>query len=237
MSVTTSDFLRFNIIPADIASAALTATKKNANVHYTGFMHRSPMKMLDDFFRGDLAKSVFKRFLTSSGITNVVDYDDVRTDGFTNPRLREWHIYVNDDKKIEINSSVIPPKWGLSGIVQSGDIKITKQGPSPFDLTYDIAVQMYFEPIKGYDILKESLIGSLNENNAQTLLPDILDAYDRYRVVIGVAWASQNDVENFRLENVRNHRQPTWSFNDSDREYWACKIKDCNPFTTIITYL
>ena len=237
MSVTTRDFLIFDITPADIASAALTATAKNANVNYNGFIQRQPMKMLDDFFRGDLAKSVFKRFLRDNDVTNVIDYDDVRTDGFAEPRLRNWHICVNDDKKIEINSSVIPSRWDLNRIAQDGDVKITKEGSSPFDLTYDIAVQMYFNPIGEYDISKSSRIRALNKTNAQILLPDILDVDDRYMEVVGVAWVSQTDVEEFRLENVRNHCPLTWSFPNSDREYWDCKIRKCNPFATIISNL
>jgi len=82
--------------------------KKYDNTNKTDMYDRTPVELLDNLYMGDIAKNALLDFLLKSGVTDIIDYDDVRIDNFTNPDPG-WDFIVGKRKlKVEVKSSIPP---------------------------------------------------------------------------------------------------------------------------------
>jgi hypothetical protein len=248
MTVTATDIINIPVSNTALQWAAYTSLKK---FPYTtqGIMHRPPLVILDNLFRGDLAKSALIEFLQSRGVTITQEYDRIRTDNFMNARPHEYDFIANQSK-IEVNSSAIPARdTRLTAL--NNDIKVTAGNagriynyPNNFD--FDITVQLYFDinsanGINGTQYTKEQLIAISNElespqDSVLNTIVSNLNAHNRYtNNLFGYGWATANEIEQFRINNRTMGQPLTWSYPGNSRTYWKCEIKDTNPFSILHT--
>lgn len=244
MPVTLTDIQQIPISYSNLRWAAFTAIRK---LPYTasGMLPRKRMKILDNIFQGDLAKSALINNLISAGVNITQEYDRVRTDNYRYANRLGYHFIANNSK-IDVNSSRIPAGYTRHRIINSLDIKVTAQGSAkrpitlPLDLPFDIAVQMYFhtdriidDGISDTELNLFSTVTSVEDPLIDSIL-NRLYVQDRYMDnLYGYGWASNGDIEQFRINNSATGMPTTWSIQGYDREYWKCPIGLSNPFNTL----
>lgn len=87
----TSDIL---ILPTDDAIRRKTAenvVRKYNNTDISLMYDRSPVELLDNLYMGDIAKNALAAYLRKHCSTPVTDYDEIRTDDFTEPAAGRRH--------------------------------------------------------------------------------------------------------------------------------------------------
>lgn len=242
MVVTTADIIRIPISTANIQWAAETAIKKFQHTHQ-GF--RGPRNVLDELFQGDLAKNALISYLTNNGQLITDEYDRVRNDNFTMPN-NYGYVFFENGLRVEVNSSKAP---NLNHSIQQRlswyDLKVTAGDNGvihtmPHQLPYDISYQMYFETDKNqqlpnYNRLCNAITGAdLTDPQVLTQLINQLiidlDVANRYQYnLLGYARVTPTIIENIRLRNQANGQNTTWSFPGATRDFWVCKLRDCDP--------
>ncbi|EOH98783.1 hypothetical protein UAY_02051 [Enterococcus moraviensis ATCC BAA-383] len=234
MSVNISDIKKMNISSNALRWAAETSLMKLPYT-YNGFVSRSKNEIIDNLFRGDLAKSAVIEYLVSIGKNISDEYDSVRTDNFRYPmsNVGRKHHFMMDTFKVELNSSKLPPQISYinDNRLLEKDIKITHNTNDhiePIFLGYDIVMQLY------YNLDNQNYIFNLNpfdisfienpDNNlslrVDRLLKNIsVDSLDLYFF----AFVTEQQLRG--LSYFGN----LWGFNNANRQFYCCKIKDCSP--------
>nr|WP_304219963.1 hypothetical protein [Fredinandcohnia onubensis] len=245
MPVTVANLINIPVSNAAIRWAAYTSLKKFPHTSQ-GIRPRPPLVILDNLFQGDLAKSALIEYFLVNSVAITQEFDRVRTDNFVNYNTQGFHFIANNSR-IEVNSSNIPSGDTVSSAIQR-DIKVTASngGPItyPLALPFDITVQLYFDTqpnriTNQYNY--QQLVALANEvqspeDEALDAVVNALNANVRYsHNLIGYGWATTTDIDQIRLNNVRNGRPTTWSYPNNSRTYWRCKIQDTNPFVTLPT--
>jgi hypothetical protein len=244
MTVTASDLLNIPISNSAIRWAAYTSLKKFPHTS-SGTRPRSAQEILDNLFRGDLAKSALIEYLKSKGVPIPWEYDKIRTDNFTSYNPHGYHFIANKSK-IECNSSLYPEGKNRITAIDC-DIKVTagdgqKIWTYPLDHKFDITVQMYYDTdatglIEKFNAVELKEIANEIKSEKDSVLDDVINSLSpqsRYgNTLIGYGWATKNDIERFRLTNKAAGLPQTWSHRNNTRTYWNCKIRDTNPFRTL----
>nr|WP_086312672.1 hypothetical protein [Enterococcus sp. 7F3_DIV0205]OTN84681.1 hypothetical protein A5821_000610 [Enterococcus sp. 7F3_DIV0205] len=150
MTVNINDIKKMNISSDALRWAAETSLMKLPYT-YNGFVSRSKNEIIDNLFRGDLAKSAVIEYLASIGKNISDEYDSVRNDNFRFPMsdIGRRHHFMMDNYKVELNSSKLPPQISYinDNRLLEKDIKITHNNNDqiePIFLGYDIVMQLYY---------------------------------------------------------------------------------------------
>ena len=216
-------------VSAFVIDKTMRNTAKKYEFTYKSLMYeRTPIELLDNIYMGDMAKNALFDYLKKHCEKPVIDYDEIRTDNFTE-HDPGWDIMVGYNKiKVEVKSSIPPHGESMSSIVANRDIKITashdngKTWIQPKDLESNIHVQIYFyaHPWK---------IGPYN--SFEELYNDISNDYTKIDTIIGAkkynqpwfcGWNTKKNIIKYASTLSPN----TWTFSWTKRIYWRCPIKD-----------
>jgi hypothetical protein len=121
------------IVKRSIYSASMKAQHRRT---VNTWQKRTSFEKFSDLFIGDLAKNVVGEHLTNTFSLPIVNYDEVRTDGFTQPDRYDLQV---DAVTIEVKSSIeknltnIDEVWQQRRIIVYADQKI-----------HDFIFQVYF---------------------------------------------------------------------------------------------
>lgn len=254
MTVTVRDIKSIPVDNSSIYWAAYTAAKKFPHTH-RGTRERTDLEIIDNLFRGDLAKSCVIDYLMQNGVSISQEYDRVRTDNFRYAKRVGWDFITANNVKVEMNSSLMPYGYNTPTAIINGlgnreplDIKVTARDNTnqeyklPTNLDFDIAVQVYFsyvsKAIGNLSQAQRERIDNINrpdDHEGLNLILDLLDVYRRYRNSLhGYAWVSTAQMENIRQQNEASGKPLIYSKPYNRREYWYCKINECNPFDTLV---
>lgn len=247
MTINDRDIVTIPISRSVIDRAAYTAGKKFSTTA-TGFINREAIVILEDIFRGDLAKLALIEYLESNGVNNIEDYDRVRTDNFLEPNNREWHFRTTRNQnlvRVEVNSSQKPRNYTIDRIINELDIKINAGNENveilPLNHTYDIAVQLYYYdiPLRSRYYNQQQIFNNLNVSDDQigSRVVKMLNLYTRFDNIYAYAWRSMQEVDLIRRENIALGNNAKWSFYNSNRLFWKCPIRESNTIAELINEL
>lgn len=224
----TSDIL---ILPTDDAIRRKTAenvVRKYNNTDISLMYDRSPVELLDNLYMGDIAKNALAAYLRKHCSTPVTDYDEIRTDDFTEPD-GGWDLMVgNSGIKAEVKSSIPPGNEADADIIARRDIKITaaldKENPvwiRPSQLESRIHIQIYFRASarkSGFSSFEElSRVISSDPEQVHTIIGS--SKYDR---PMFFGWTTRERI----CEYLRTcSGTKTWSFPWTKRIYWRSPVK------------
>lgn len=235
MTVNISDIKKMNISSAALRRAAETSLMKLPYTH-NGFVKRSKNEIIDNLFRGDLAKLAIIEYLISIGKNISDEYDSVRIDHFQYPmsNVGRKHHFKMDNFKVELNSSKLPPKISYinDNRLLEKDIKIThnnKNQVEPIFLGYDIVMQLY------YDLGNRDFVFSLSTNDISFIENTSIDLSLRVDRLLNSVSINSLELYFFAFVTEDKLRELSyfgdlWSFANADRKFYSCKMKDCIPY-------
>lgn len=222
------DFIQFKIGLSDIQET-INKVFDNLNIsQLDNLRYRSKMVQIDCLFRGYLGELCLKKWFAENGIeisvSNMIDDYSMDID-------MEYK-----DKSIEIKTSNVPDKYeNISGVIQYADIKLIRRGSASIeDLKGDIHVQIYYDfftKVRDQHLNKlDQTITNADDMRIRLCLDEYID--NSYFV----AWIDKPSLVGKINSLPVNER--TWTFVNSQREFWVCKIgSDAKAPIDIIAYL
>lgn len=216
-------------LPVDdfiIDKTAVNTIKKYNFTNKSLMYNRTPVELLDNLYMGDIAKNALFAYLKSRCSTDIIDYDEIRTDEFENPDPGWDFLVGNGGIKVEVKSSIPPNGEDLQSIIDNRDIKITASHDKgrtmiiPENLESGIHVQIYFyaKPYKNGYATFEGLSDVLNNDNSK--IHSIINS-SKYNSPLFFGYNTKKNVINFS----QTLKPRTWTFSWTERLYWRCPIK------------
>jgi len=215
-----------------------TALRRALNLNFKDNLRdRSLLVALDSKIRGFLGEIAIQKYLEENNI--------IIEKGNTNVLNQNSNIDIDikyKGKILEIKTSLIPRNFeNLCNVIEKGDIKIIKRKKKIEDENINIHIQIYYNCIRED---RDRFLEELEEKDKEEFknqfnglsLEDIitfmkLDSY--IGKIFFVAWIDKETlIKNIHTLYTQN---PTWKF--GYKEFWTCKIKDCNPPKSLIDYL
>lgn len=236
MAVELSDLIYLPISENSIIWALETACKKfkyRQSRRQYDRIDRSNLTALDDKVRGDLAKNAIIEWLQNNGVSDINEYDKVRKDNFRN-QDGDWDFLVKKIQ-IEVKSSLPYRMESNNRIIDIRDVKIIakRAGESikmPLNLTCDVFIQIYFRTsLLSNAMSLKDILAMIDEDNYKDIR-DLIQADSRLMEPIAFAWATKEDVDNFRTGS-----NDFWSY--SGFTYWKCPICDSGKIVDLPHYL
>lgn len=234
-------------VSLDVKEKTIINTVKKFN--YTlqnSIVRRNQIELICDLYMGDLAKNCIVDYLRNhceKGV-HIIDYDEVRTDNFT--EHDPWDFCINRyDLRVEVKSSTPPEK--KNGEIESNeellrgygkskgrDIKIiAKKTPNqeevqPEDFDCFVFPQVYFRcrVPDGRDLTS----AELNRlRDSPMALQEIVDL-QRFDSPLFFGWATKTDVMFFRDRLVKNQ----WTYGNA--VYWHCPLRFSRTLDELIDF-
>lgn len=197
---------------------------------------RKQIELICDLYMGDLAKNCIVDYLREHCVNglHIIDYDEVRTDNFT--EHDPWDFCINrDDLRVEVKSSTPPLKKngemesdeellrGDGKRLKGRDIKIiAKKTPNqkevqPEEFDCFVFPQVYFRcrVPDARDLTSEELS---RLRVSPMALQEIVDL-QRFDNPLFFGWSAKTDIIFFRDRLV----EPQWEYGNAI--YWSCPLR------------
>ncbi len=231
-----------DVFQLPVSQAVIDKTMRNVvkkyNYTYKALMYqRTPVELLDNLYMGDLAKNALFDYLHAHCTTNILDYDDIRTDNFQSADPG-WDMLVGNSKiKLEVKSSIPPNGELYSDIISKRDVKITASHDKgqhfimPAQIESELHVQIYFYAKtykKGYDDF-QALSDVVTNDYHQ--VGNIINA-SKYNNPLFFGYTTKSILINYLNTLPVNNR--TWTFSWTNRLYWRSPIKDAGNLPALV---
>lgn len=217
-------------VSSEVKEKTIINTVKKFN--YTlqnSIVRRNQIELICDLYMGDLAKNCIVDYLRKNCVNkpHIIDYDEVRTDNFT--EHDPWDFCLNrDDLRVEVKSSTPPMKKNGDmetdeELLKGRDIKIIAKKtqnqrelqPEEFDCF--VFPQVYFRcRVPDERNLTTAEIQRLNVS--PLALQEIVDL-DRFDNPMFFGWSAKTDIIFFRDRLV----EPQWKYGNA--VYWSCPLR------------
>lgn len=234
-------------VSLDVKEKTIINTVKKFN--YTlqnSIVRRNQIELICDLYMGDLAKNCIVDYLRNhceKGV-HIIDYDEVRTDNFTDHD--PWDFCINrDDLRVEVKSSTPPEKKNgeiesneelLRGYGESKgrDIKIiAKKTPNqrevpPEEFDCFVFPQVYFRcRVPDKRDLTSAEIQRLSISPLD--LQEIIDL-KRFDNPLFFGWSAKTDIIFFRDRLV----EPQWKYGNA--VYWSCPLRYSRTLKELVNF-
>lgn len=236
--MTQNDIITLPASQAVLNKTALNTIRKYSHTHRTLMYGRTPVELLDNIFMGDMAKNALLEYLRTLCTSEIIDFDEIRTDNFLEPDPG-WDFKVGNSLiNVEVKSSTPPNNENFQSIINNRDIKITASHDngatmiSPNNLESEIHVQVYFyaRPYKnGYNSFEELQNNlTVDPNSIHRIINSA-----KYNQPLFFGWNTKENI--IRYSNTL--RPPTWSFSWTTRVYWRCPIREAMTLQQLIDFI
>lgn len=206
----------------------LQKTKKNSFIDNLRIRH--PNVQFDCKLRGYIGELAISKWFSDNKIeVSATDFlqdgDSIDID------------FIIKNKNVELKTSLIPDKDGvLEKVIERRDIKLIKRGNTSIEgLKGDIHMQIYFhQQTKAKDSWLQKQEIDLNSNDLEYLYKAIgANAY--LRPIYFVAWIDKPTLVD--KINALPLNQRYWSFPNSQRFFWNCKLCDSKKPIELIEFI
>jgi hypothetical protein len=236
--MTQNDIVTLPVNRMVLNKTANNTIRKYSHTHRTLMYGRTPVELLDNIFMGDIAKNSLLEYLRANCICPIVDYDEIRTDGFIDPDPG-WDFKVgNSSIKVEVKSSTPPNNETKQDIINKRDIKITASHDNGANmimantLESDIHVQVYFyaRPYKnGYENFQQLQNVLTSDPNS---IHRIINSA-KYNEPLFFGWNTKTNI----IRYANTLKPPTWSFSWTTRVYWRCPISEAMTLNQLVDFI
>lgn len=236
--MTVNDVLCLPCNDSILHKTAMNVVKKYNHTHRSLMYGRTPVELLDNLFMGDLAKNALLDYLRTNCKTPIIDYDEVRQDGFTQ-HDPGWDFKVGHQSlKLEVKSSIPPNGESIEELVNKRDIKITASHDKgatwipPTSLESELHAQVYFyaKPYKEGFVSFDALQLALETN--PEYLHEIINS-KKYSKPLFLGWNAKQRIIQYHDSLLPN----TWTFGKTSRIYWRCPIKESGTLPQLVAYI
>ncbi len=228
--LTVRDIIRIPLTEDEIKAVMVKVSDKLVIAQLDNLRHRHVNVQFDSLLRGYLGEYCITKWLRSHNIhfekTNMLPEDEVIDIDF-----------LYKGKNIELKTSLVPDHDAtLENVIKKRDIKLIRRGNSEIEeLRGDIHLQIYYDHKReSKDRWLKAQQIDINSRNFDYLYDAFLARAYKEKTYF-VAWIDKPSL----VENV--HRLPYgrrfWSFPESQRSFWNCKIKEARKPTELISYL
>lgn len=224
-----SDILALPVTDEVVEKTMINTAKKFSYTYQTLMYSRTPIELLDNIYMGDVAKNALVAYLRAHSTLPIIDYDEIRTDGFQT-HDPGWDFMIGESGiKVEVKSSIPPNRESGASLINLRDIKITashdkgKTWMPPEEIESDVHVQVYFYATpyrEGYDSF-DKLASDLEKD--YRIIGRLINA-SKYNHPLFLGWTTKKRI--IRHLNTLPQEQRTWTFAWTSRIYWKSPIKD-----------
>lgn len=225
-----SDAILMELTEAEIKSIIAVVLQKISISKRDNLRHRHPNIQFDCLLRGYIGEYAMSKWLNSFDV--ILDKTNYLEDG---EQIDVDFLYKG--KNLELKTSLVPDVDGtLEQAISKRDIKLIIRGSAKVEeLKGDAHLQIIFNQRR---LAKDRWL-SEQEINLQSkdvnYLYEALGARKYINTVYFVAWIDKVTL----IKSINNLPKvdQTWSFSQSDRSFWICKIKNSNSPAELIAYL
>ena len=228
--ITIKDAIKFEISPVEIKNI-IKKVVEAINISTTdNIRNRHPNIQFDCLLRGYIGEFCIVKWLESNGVffsdTNYIqDSDNIDID------------FLYKEKNIELKTSLVPDvDRFIETAIAKRDIKLIKRGNTNInDLRGDLHLQIYF------DQKRKSKDDWLKVQNINLKSVDLDYLYNSFcarayqNSAFFVGWIDKDKLVN--NINALDENNKCWSFSDSKRFFWNCKIQTSRKPIDLIDYL
>ena len=214
--ITAKDIICIALLEEEIKEAILKAKQNFSIAKRDNLRSRHINIQFDCLLRGYIGEYAIKKWLSECGIflevnNYISDGDNIDID------------FLYKGKNIELKTSLVPDAdVTIERSIAKRDIKIIKRDENIDKLHGDIHLQIYFKQrTKAKDKWLSEAEINLDEENIDLLYQSLL-ARAYKDTVYFVGWIDKAALKNRLGSMPENDR--TWSFKDSKRTFWNCKI-------------
>jgi hypothetical protein len=225
--VTINDAVQIELTKEEVLSC-LEKTKQNHFIDNLRNRHKNVQ--FDCKLRGYVGEVAIKKWFEQNGVALeatacLEDGDNIDID------------FLVKGKNIELKTSLIPDNDGnLSTVIERRDIKLIKRRGNARieDLRGDVHMQIYYtQKTRQRDKWLKSQ--TIDFNGTDEYLYDAFQAQNYLNSTFFVAWIDKPTLVQKINSMPVNGR--CWSFRDSQRYFWKCKLNQSKKPIDIIEYL
>jgi hypothetical protein len=227
--VTGDDKIKIVLTEAEVRQAIQKTIQNPGIFQRDNLRNRHPNIQFDCMLRGYIGEMGIQKWLLHYGIT--LDSTNLRPEGES---IDIDFLYKS--KHIELKTSQIPDRDGdMDTAIGREDIKLIKREATIEDLRGDIHLQIFFNQLsKQTDTWLETQDIDLNSQDI-----DYLYKVFEAKVLLGgtylVSWIDKPSL----ISNINTlpDSKRTWTFPNSLRQFWKCRIRDNRKPIELIGYL
>ena len=183
----------------------------------------------DCILRGYIGEFAITKWINEQGIffdkaNYIADGENIDVD------------FLYNGKNVELKTSLIPDTdFTIENAIENRDIKLIKRENEINDLKGDIHLQVFFNQRRmAKDEWLAKRIVNIEEAEIDELFDKMLARCYRNSTCF-VGWIDrQTLIENI---NVLSDKDKTWSFKDSKRQFWSCKVAKSKKPTELPNFL
>jgi hypothetical protein len=144
--------------------------------------------------------------------------------------------FLYNGKNIELKTSLVPDvDITIEKSISLRDIKLIKRENNIDDLRGDIHLQIYFnQKRKAKDDWLQAQVINIEDESIDVLFEKLLCRCYR-KTVFFVGWIDKVSLAK-KIKNLPSNKQ-TWTFANSKRDFWNCKISDSKKPNDLHLYL
>lgn len=217
-------------VSLDVKQKTIINTVKKFNFTLqNSIVRRNQIELICDLYMGDLAKNCIVDYLRNNCVNrpNIIDYDEVRADNFT--EHDPWDFCINrDNLRVEVKSSTPPMKKNGEmetdeELLKGRDIKIiAKKTPNqrevpPEEFDCFVFPQVYFR-CRVPDERDLTTAETQRLSVSPLALQEIIDL-NRFDNPLFFGWSAKTDIIFFRDRLV----DPQWKYGNA--VYWSCPLR------------
>ncbi len=243
---TLSDIIPLPVSPEVKEKTIINTVRKFNYTLQNSIVKRKQIELICDLYMGDLAKNCIVDYLRKHCVNglHIIDYDEVRTDNFT--EHDPWDFCINrNDLRVEVKSSTPPKKKNGEmesdeellrgyGTLKGRDIKIiAKKTPNqkevqPEEFDCFVFPQVYFR-CRVPDA-RDFTSAELNRLQVSPMaLQEIVDL-QRFDNPLFFGWATKTDIIFFRDRLV----EPQWEYGNAI--YWKCPLRFSRTLNELVDF-
>jgi hypothetical protein len=221
--------LHLPLTESEILEAIQKATENTNISKLDNLRFRHLNIQFDCMLRGYLGENAIQKWLGKNGIevekTNLIlDGDQVDID------------FVYNGLNIELKTSLVPDAdQTIQNAILNRDIKLIKREEKIEKLRGDIHLQVFFNQRRK---AKDDWLKTLKVDFSNNEPSKIYQAFSGWRYkedLFFVGWIDKNTLA--KHINSLPQQERTWSFQNSKREFWSCRIKDSKRPLELVSYL
>ncbi|MEO9022887.1 MAG: hypothetical protein ABI237_10745 [Ginsengibacter sp.] len=227
--VAKDDILNLPLTENEIIDVIKKAKDKINISKFDNLRERHANIQFDCILRGYIGEFVIRKWLLENGIVPE------KTNYVPNGDSIDIDFYYRG-KNVELKTSLIPDAdITIDNVIKNRDIKLIKREERIEELRGDIHMQIY------YSQKRKSKDDWLSSQDIHVESDDYKYLYEAFlakaykETTFFVAWIDKPSL--VAQINVMPENQRTWSFKDSKRLFWNCKIRDAKRPEELISYL
>lgn len=227
--VTGADKINIILTEAEVKHAIQKTTQNPGIFQRDNLRTRHPNIQFDCMLRGYIGELAIQKWLQQFGI--ALEATNVRPEGES---MDIDFLYKGNN--IELKTSLIPDRdANMDAAIKQEDIKVIKRSDRIEDLQGDIHLQIFFNQLSRQT---DQWLTAQRIDVTSTDIDYLYGMFESNVLLSGTYLVAWIDKPTLILQiNALPHRDRTWTFSKSQRQFWKCRIQDNRRPGELVGYL